>query len=502
MTRATLPVQHSANFGSAGFQLRTATGRDGLLWMLLLAAAVGTAARISAGSALPFWFDEVFTGTIAAQRSFSGLVRWCLSELTGPAFYMPLWAWAKVAGTGNLALRAPAIAFAVLAPVLIAWRGHRDRDIRLCWAIMALLWLPILPMASEARPYPQLFFLAAVQAMLFMRAVESRDRGAVTAWAWVTAIAGLTHYYSLVIGAFQGFALLVMHRRSLLSLWPAAIPLAAMAVWMAVHLPFVLGFAAGRADEYRAMPLLAAATVPMMVFGLGPQGYVLFALIGGTARHWWKAVKLSPENLLVMTGVAALALLFVAGFFRPTFMPRYLTSTAPALLFGVACWAARMRRQMPLAAYVGFGALLAAMAHQLLAGPSDPRFRERRHFEFEMASAWIGERSPSRLAFLWSTSTGEQSDSGNLAEVAGFFLERSGRAAEVTVVRAGSDPNRALLRAASAHADSAILWVSDDRLPAGVRPSIERIDRTWECRDFGRDPVLVYACRRRAAPTA
>jgi hypothetical protein len=68
------------------------------------------------------------------------------------------------------------------------------------------------------------------------------------------------------------------------------------------------------------------------------------------------------------------------------------------------------------------------------------------------------------------------------------------------VVRAGSDPNRALMRAASGLADSAILWVSDDRLPAGVRPSIERIDPTWECRGFGRDPVLVYACRRRAAP--
>ncbi|MCA1654835.1 MAG: hypothetical protein LC656_11900 [Sphingomonadales bacterium] len=104
---------------------------DWPLLLFLAALPLGIDARISAGWFLPLWFDEVFTGTIAGQATAAGLLKWCLSELTGPAFYVPMWLWAKVAGVGDGALRAPALALSIAAPLLIAWRGHPDRRVRL-----------------------------------------------------------------------------------------------------------------------------------------------------------------------------------------------------------------------------------------------------------------------------------------------------------------------------------------------------------------------------------
>jgi hypothetical protein len=369
----------------------------------------------------------------------------------------------------------------------------------LAWAALALLWLPMLPMATEARPYPQLFFLASAQAIVFMRVVEMPSRGLAAGWAALTALAGLTHYYSLLIGGFQGIVLMVAHRRTLKALLPAAIPLAALGAWMLVHLPFVLSFTAGRADHYQPLPLEAAATLPMMLFGIGLQGFAVLALILVTFGYWWRgAAWRSPEALLFFTGAAAFAVLFALGFFKPTMMPRYVTSTIPALLFGVAAWLVKLRPKKPVFPCLAFASLVAAMLQSVVQSPADPRFRERRHFEFETASAWLGERSPSRLIFLWSTATGEQSSRENLTDLAGFFFRRSGHPVDVRLVRiAGAQTNQALLSAAASDPRSAILWMSDDDLPAGIAPMVSQLDPRWKCRDFGGERVLVYACRRR-----
>jgi hypothetical protein len=470
------------------------------LALFLVSLVVGITARVAAGWHLPLWLDETFTGTIAGQPGVTGLLRWCLIELTGPAFYGPMWLWAKVAGTGNIALRAPMLLLSIVAPLLLAWRGHPDRDLRLLWATLALAWLPILPMATEARPYPQLFFLGCLQAMLFMRTLERRDRRSAFAWAAVTAFAALTHYYSLIIGGFQGLALLIAYRRALLRLWPAAVAFVPVALWMMVHLPFVLGFAAGRAGHYDPMPVEMVLFIPMLIFGVGLQGFAILALVGATHATWsGSALKPSPEAQLVWTGVAAFALLFLVGLAEPIMQPRYLTPAVPALLFGLACWAMHVSRRRPLVAAAPLLLMIAAMAQSLLFGAQDPRFRERRNFSFEEASRWLDERPFNRLTFAWSTPTGAQAQADPLANVAGFFFRRSGHPRQVTIVRTGRDPNSDLLASAARTGSTAILWISDDPLPDGVVAQIERRDAAWECRDFGGAAILVYACRARAA---
>ena len=120
----------------------------------------------------------------------------------------------------------------------------------------------------------------------------------------------------------------------------------------------------------------------------------------------------------------------------------------------------------------------------------------------EPASAWIAERHPERLYFLWSTPTGEVSSVPNLTDMAGLAFRRMEAPVEVHIVRSGQAPNDALLKAAGADPKGAILWFSDNPLTAKNRPRIGSMDPSWECRDFSRalqdvdSTVSVYACRR------
>ena len=142
------------------------------------------------------------------------------------------------------------------------------------------------------------------------------------------------------------------------------------------------------------------------------------------------------------------------------------------------------------------------MATVAIAGSSDVRFEERQKMTIEPASAWIAERHPERLYFLWSTPTGEISSVPNLTDMAGLAFRRLGAPVEVRVVRSGQAPNDALLMAAGSDLKGAILWFSDNPLTTKNRPRIGTMDQRWECRDFSRAlhnveaTVSVYACRR------
>ena len=144
----------------------------------------------------------------------------------------------------------------------------------------------------------------------------------------------------------------------------------------------------------------------------------------------------------------------------------------------------------------------AAMATVAIGGSSDVRFEERRAMTLAPASIWISEKRPKRLYFLWSTPTGAVSSVQNLTEIAGFEFRRAGAPVEVHIVRSGSAPNEALLRAGGADPDAGLLWFSDNPLSKENLPRIGSMDRSWQCRDFSRrlenaaQLISVYACRR------
>lgn len=481
-------------------------------WRLpVLAAALvlGLVGRIAYSWNAPLWFDETFSGVIASQPTFAGLVKWCMAELTGPAFYMPLWAWEKLAGPSDFALRLPSLVLSIGAPLAILRWGNRDADLRLWWAVFVLLWVPIFAVAGEARSYPETFALGAAQAVLFVRLLERPSTARASLWVIVSSLAVLCHYWGVVPALVQGIGFLAAHRRRAIKTWPALVFFAPLLAWSWFHLPVVLGFTIGGSSGFDGLPLSAILDIPAMLLGVGVTGTVVLAAVAASLALEWKrggwrrGLTMSPELVLALCGLASIAVILLLGFVRPGFVARYATASMPSFLFGLALWArwmvAREAKWVVVVAAMMF-ATAAGLLGSILRGPDT----DARHlFELERPSAWLAERSaeqlPEHLVVFWDGPVAEASPGFALAEVGGFFLRRSGHKVDVTVARvaATDDPNRSVLALTRKDGKSAILWFANDSLPPSRKPRIEGYDPRFECRDFGGAVVTMTACRWR-----
>ena len=474
--------------------------------MLFTAALViGIAARIQFGRGMPLWFDETFTGTIATQPSVPALVRWCLTELTGPFFYGTMWLWVKLAGAGTAAMRLPSLILSIAAPLLLYARGHPDRELRLCWAGVALLWLPIVPFANDARPYALLFFLGCVQAIAFLKLIERPTLWRALGWTSVTSLLILTHYSALAIGGIQGMLYLLVHRRRAVATWPALVPFVPVAVWMYYHIGFILGMTGG-GGVAAGWSITDLAAIPAILFGSELIGIVILVTVAASllipamrTRLAWATDR--RATLLAASGVIACLCALGGALLHAGFAPRYLMASMPALLFGLAWWLRTAARVDARAAVLVGGVMLASSTAILWSASTDRSVDARHHFAFEAASDWLMQRPTDRLVFLWTDAIGEASLERNVADVAGFVFRRAGHPVAVQVVhRRPSLDTNLLARAAAGNDDrTAILWVANDRDTA--QPTLPRIaeqDPAWTCRDFGGGFVTIYACRRTA----
>lgn len=479
------------------------------------ALVVGVAVRVQYGRGMPLWFDETFTGTIATQPTPSALLRWCLTELTGPVFYGAMWLWAQVAGAGTEALRLPSLLLSIGAPLLIAARGHPDRELRLLWASVALLWLPIVALTNDARPYPMLFAFGCAQAMLFLRLMRAPGTRVAFGWSCVTAALALTHYSALAVGGAQGVIYLLAHRRRALATWPAATALIPAAVWMAYNLPYVFGMTMG-GDRTPGRPLDVLAGAPADLFGIGLIGVVIAAAAAGSLFAPSVRAELgraaSPEAMLAASGAVACAATVALAAVHISVHPRYLTPSAPALLFGVAWWLRGTARVDARPAMLVLGVMGASACSVLWTASTDRGVDPRHLFGFETASRWLMEQPVRRVVFLWTDPVGDASPEGNVADVAGFVFRRDGRPVRVEVLRRRSGTDTSLLARMTAGDDpeAAILWIANDRqMPDHSVARIAEQDPRWDCREFGGGHTLVHACRRervsrsvRPAPSA
>lgn len=475
--------------------------------LLVAALVLGIVGRVAYSARAPLWIDETFTGVIASQPDFAALVGWCLHELTGPAFYMPLWLWAQLAGNSDFALRAPSLAMAVLAPLLILWRGHRDRDLRLFWAVTCLLWVPAFAFAGEARPYPMLFLLGVGQTVALLAMLRRPTLARSALWVALSGTMVLTNYWAAVPAIVQGCAFLHHHRARALRAWPAALLLVPVLLWGRWHLPMVLDATVGGVSGRNApagLDWTAIFELPAMLFGISLGGTVI---LGAIALSFGRAIGRNgldwplpmPERTLILAALSSFAVILVLAFLRPGFTPRYATPAMPALLFALACWLRWVIRIDPRLAAIALGMMLASatgLTAATLAGPD----RDARHFfNIERPSAWLANKHPRRLLIFWDGPIAAGLDPARLAEIGGFFFRRSGTPIKVDAPRIdpGGDPNPRLLAAARRDGDDAILWLSNEALPASRRPRIAALDHGFECRDFGGGHAVVTACRRR-----
>lgn len=488
---------------------------DPLVIFLGLALAIGVARRLLFGWSNPLWLDETYTGAFALQSDPDGVVKDWLSELSGPVYYGLIWAWTKLAGVSNEALRLPSLVFAIAAPLLILWRGHPDRSVRMVWAALAVLWVPSFTHALEARAYTWLFLLGTAQAILFRRLLDHTDLRRALAWCVVSAALILTHYHTLVLTGLQGLAFLAFKRERALRTWPAALLFIPVAAWMVVHLPLVIRYSDPNIAWQALLHPGQVRALPDLLIGGGRLGIVPLFFVAmlacGDLGRWLRRRELPPylqgDLLTALASVAAIALVFGMGFFRPSFTPRYLIPFMPGFLFGLALVAARWQHLWRPAPSVLIGLLLLIASHEFLQRSREPEVPQGRYvYSWEGASEALRAQGARRLVFMFDNPATAIGDKAQLARVGAFFFHRADRSVPAeALILAGKTPipdPRAAFIAATPRRGDAFIWVADLNVngtlarSAQLRP--EELQPAYQCRHHGRDNIMILACIRRS----
>ncbi|WP_068073825.1 glycosyltransferase family 39 protein [Novosphingobium lentum] len=468
---------------------------------------------LTAGLQTPLWLDENFSATIAAQPDVRHLVDWCLNELSGPLYYSVLWAWEKVAGDGNLALRIPSLLFSIAAPAVLLWKGHEDRTTRILWAFTIALWGPGFGIATEARPYTLMLLLGCVQAICFLSLLRAPTTRRAAIWAGVSSLAVLTHYHAIVISGVQGIAFLLVWRQTALRTWPALLVLVPMAAWMSVHLQVVLHYANSGQTWYQVLHWEQALIVPVFFCGSLATAVALAILTPAAIHARFARAKaaraglfpLSPEVVLIVTGLIATLIVVGMGFVRPSFSIRYLLAFVGAVSLAIPLVLREVKPTLPFASMLIVILLIGAAVPPLMKHVTAPHDDHRYDFNFEQPSDWIMAHHDARkVVLLWDNPTALLGTPEKMADVGGFFFRRAGRPVEVLIPHyaLNADPYPAVLALTGARADTAVIWAFDKNVPNTSAllhaPGVLQDTARWTCRDFGAHDITVLACVPRA----
>ena len=283
-------------------------------------ATAGAILRFATLDAQSFWLDEAATVDLV-RRGFGDMLDGVADgESTPPLYYVLAWLWAKVAGTGEVGLRALS-ALAGTATILVAWAlGNRVAGRRagliaaaLCAANPFLIWY-----SQEARAYALLVLLTAAGVLVFLALRERVTAGRLVAWALLSAAALATHWFALFPVAVEAGWLLWRERRR------AAPAVAGVAAVGAALLPLALDQRshdrAGFIDESALVRRLAEVPKQFLTGYDAPVEAVLTALalvLAAVAAVAALRADVRPRVAAVaaigLAAVAVPALLAVAG---------------------------------------------------------------------------------------------------------------------------------------------------------------------------------------------
>ncbi len=477
-----------------------------LLCLVAPALSLGLFGRLYIDWSAPLWVDESFTAAIAGSRSLHRLFEWCIQDPNAPLYYAFIWVWSHIFGGAALSLRLPSAIFSVAAPLLAAWKGHEDRDIRLFWGVLLALWVPIWGYAPEARCYSLLFLLATLQAILFMRVVEGSSRRTVWLWTIASASLCLTHYYAIFPTALQVLMLFACDPKKIFRNIAACLPFLAAAAWFAIHVASLARFTNANTSWYQLMTLGRAVGVFDLLFIMGPKaliwvflattGYQILRFMIGESPWRYSA----SETMVAISGFGALLIVVCIAFFKPVFSERYMIPMVPAALLAIALWARRMfgSSRIPMLILIGVWSSTAlAMIHV-----RDPgAMATQNGYNLERPADWLRTKGLRRLVFYWGHPSAVLYDRGLLADVGAESLRRSGwHGPVVGLTRDGLDADPApVLAAAASRSGDGFLWADRFAKSGGdpnAVPAVLKDTRIWDCRTFGRDSVPVLACIR------
>lgn len=288
--------------------------RDALLRLWPLAALVIFAAlvRLPTLGLQSFWFDEAFTPVHVLHPSIVATMKTMAhTENTPPLWYVTIWAWTRVFGTGVVAMRLVS-ALAGIALVAVVWAISCELAGRRA-AIAAAALTAANPLfvwySQEARAYELYTLMAALAILCFVRAERRPTGGRMAAFALTGSLALLCHYFAVFLLVPMALWLLRTRERRRVAL-PAV---GAIAVVGLALIPLVLS-QGGKGTQWigewalssrvQAIPQYYLTGYSGAPLGHGVELLVALPLIGGLAFGLWRGLARRERQ----TAVAMLAL--------------------------------------------------------------------------------------------------------------------------------------------------------------------------------------------------
>jgi uncharacterized membrane protein len=238
---------------------------DILLWLIL---ALGTALRLFHLGSQSFWWDEVYSASLSAQKLETVISRFGQT----PAFYhilLHLW---QYLGQSDGTIRLLSVLFGVIT-LWIVYRLGRE-FLNRTQGLMCAFLIAISPFhvwySQEARMYSLLILLCTLATLFFVRFLKRSHGWPGLWWALTTALGLYTHYYALFVLAFQLLYMMIFWRRYR-ELWPRVFW--ALATIMLLIVPILLIFFPG--GRYAMVCAEGAGRNPLRPFSVP---YTFFAL--------------------------------------------------------------------------------------------------------------------------------------------------------------------------------------------------------------------------------
>jgi mannosyltransferase len=323
--------------------------KDLAAWWPLAALVVGAAAlRLSTLDLQSLWYDEAYVPVHTLHASLGATLEAVVHrENTPPLWYVLVWGWSRVFGTGEVALRLPS-ALVGVATVAVAWGiGRELAGQRAAIATAALVATnPLLVWYSqEARAYGLFVALTALAMWCWLRADSNPTPGRLAAFAVSGAAALATHYFAVFLIAPMCVWLLRRRER-----WKVTLPAVAAVGAVGVALVPLALAQGGHGTQWIGAWALASRleTIPQYYLtgysgaplGHGVELAVALTILAGMGYGLWRALTpREADAALLALGLAACGVLIpvamaVAG--ADYLAPRNVVAAMVPLTAGIA----------------------------------------------------------------------------------------------------------------------------------------------------------------------
>jgi len=323
-------------------------------WPLAALVVLAAALRLSTLGLQSLWYDEAFTPVHTLHSSLTATLHSVAhTENSPPLWYVFVWVFSRVAGTGEIALRLPS-ALAGIATVPVAWGiGHELAGRRA--AILTAALVAVNPLfvwySQEARAYAFFVLFTALAMLCCLRAGREPTPRRLALFALSGSLALLSHYFAVFLLAPMGLWLLWRRR-----LRATLLALAALVAVGLTLVPLVLA-QGGHGTQWigewalsarlEAIPQYYLTGYSAAPLGHGVELLVALAILAGLGLGLWRVLEPREERgalfALVIAACGVLLPLVLALLGADYLAPRNLVAAMVPLSAAIAVIVAASR---------------------------------------------------------------------------------------------------------------------------------------------------------------